>query len=115
MLLALLITATAATSPGCSKCPQHHHGGHHAPVPDADTALLTGGPPAPLRQLGAVPRTLRLSNGTLLSDFMENNVRYLLESFDVDHMLYHFRVRAGHATPPPGDRAQAWDTNLKVG
>ena len=35
----------------------------------------------------------------LLNAVMQANIDYLLTSFDTDHLLYHFRVRAGKCTP----------------
>ena len=99
----------------CARCPHIEQPHLHRPVPDADTVQLVGGPPAPLRQLGAVPppMTVRLQNNSLLHMYMVQNIEYLLGSFDVDHMLFHFRLRAGVTPVPTGSRKQAWDSNLK--
>ena len=116
--LACLVLPHLAFSPAyprCAKC-SGHRDHEHLPVPDADTRqIVLGAPPAPLPQVGAVPPplALRLENSSLLDDYMSQNIEYLLGSFDVDHMLFHFRWRAGVAEPPVGDRKQAWDSNLK--
>lgn len=121
-LLVLSCLGLPAGSPAPAACPdcalQHEH--LDLPVPDVDTRQLLNhapadnGPPAPVQQIAAVPPALsvRLGNSTLLHQYMRSNIVYLLKSFDVDHMLYHFRLRAGLASPPPGNRKQAWDNGL---
>jgi hypothetical protein len=39
-------------------------------------------------------------HGGMFSSAMENNVRYLLESYTVDDLLRQFRQRAGRAASP---------------
>lgn len=58
---------------------------------------------------------ITLAEGGLFRQMMTNNITYLLDSFSVDHMLYPFRVRAGHEDPPKGERPQVkfWDTQLR--
>lgn len=116
LLIRLAIAQAAAGGGDCPTCPQRRHDhAQHLPVPDADTHQLLGGPPVPVVQLGAVPprQSVRLANASLLDIYMEQNLDYLLNSFTVDHILYHFRLRAGVKAPPPGDRKQGWDNNLK--
>ena len=110
--------------PPCPTCPAatphrdvDHHGHQHLPVPDADTQWLLGGPPAPVQQGGAVPPRLsvRLHNASLLDGYMRSNIVYLLTSFDVDHMLYYFRARAGKPAPQGrrGKVRHSWDFAYK--
>ena len=46
---------------------------------------------------------------------MTNNIRYLLDSFSNDHMLFPFRLRVGQQDPPAGDNPQHkfWDKQLR--
>ncbi len=51
---------------------------------------------------------------SLFQQALENNAAYLLQSFSVDHILYHFRVRAGQQDAPGGEtQVGFWDTNLR--
>ena len=54
----------------------------------------------PVRYAAETPlRGVRIQDG-LFKQTMENNVRYLLDSFTVDEMLQAFRQRAGRPMPP---------------
>jgi len=68
-------------------------------------------PPRPV----AVPTGgVTVREGSLFHATMRENISYLLRSFSADHMLYHFRKRAGHADPPGGEtQVSFWDTNLE--
>lgn len=98
-----------ALSPSCPTC--HGHG-LHGPAPAAE----------PLKWLAAVPLTaqtptsgVNISSNPLLLSVMESNIDYLLSSFDLDHMLFPFRLRNGDPSPPPGSRPQVpmWDVDLQ--
>jgi len=72
-------------------------------------------PPDPISYAAEVPLNgVDISANSLLEPIMQANIDYLLTSFDVNHMLYPFRVRAGKFAPP-GKRQQIgfWDTDLK--
>jgi len=72
-------------------------------------------PPDPISYAAEVPLNgVDISANSLLEPIMQANIDYLLTSFDVNHMLYPFRVRAGKPAPP-GKRQQIgfWDTDLK--
>jgi len=72
-------------------------------------------PPEPVTYAAEVPlRGVDIRGNILLEPIMQANIDYLLSSFDVDHLLYWFRLRAGQSAPP-GSRPQVgfWDTDLK--
>ena len=57
---------------------------------------------------------IELDNNSLFKLAMEQNIRYLLNSFSVDHMLYHFRIRSGISNPPDDSpQVHIWDTHLR--
>jgi DUF1680 family protein len=52
--------------------------------------------------------------GGVFQTALENNIRYLLDSFSVDELLRQFRDRAGIANPPdlPKPKTQFWEADL---
>ena len=52
--------------------------------------------------------------GGVFQTAMEDNIRYLLESYSVDELLRHFRERAGIPNPPglPKPKTQFWEEDL---
>jgi DUF1680 family protein len=52
--------------------------------------------------------------GGVFQTAMENNIRYLLNSYTVDELLRQFRERAGIANPPdlPKPKTQFWEEDL---
>lgn len=59
-----------------------------------------------------VPTTgVQMLDGLFLRT-MRNNLRYLLDSFSLDEMLYDFRIRAGRLAPPLTRTRSIWDTLL---
>ena len=93
----------------CTNCHSHHQ---HFPPPDSE-ALLSG--PRTVPYLAHTPLTgVTVAENTLLLQTMEANIDYLLTSFDVDHLLLPFRVRAG-LNGTTGSRPQVgfWDSDLK--
>ena len=132
----LLVLGFATTPPGSfatghdpSPFLSGHPDTHHIPAPDHDAidthqmlhSRSSSTPPTPLPFQGAVPApfAVKLSNDSLLLRYMNQNIDYLLRSFDVDHMLYPFRVRAGKVPPPRSNSSTSreqigfWDTDLK--
>ena len=65
-------------------------------------------------RIGVPEKGVELSDGSLFKLALERNIRYLLNSFSVDHMLVPFRIRAGEQNPPD-DRPQVtgWETELR--
>ncbi|MDR2844869.1 MAG: glycoside hydrolase family 127 protein, partial [Puniceicoccales bacterium] len=78
--------------------PQRPHGeGVVFDHPEQVTAPETWNPvDAPLR----TPRG-DVAIGGLFKQAFDRNIRYLLESFDVDDVVYNFRTRDGQTVPPP--------------
>ena len=118
----LMVQAQAATGL-CTACAHVSHG--HPPAAGADALDMLvrspshqradDTPPPPLSFAAHVPRTgVSIETDMLLAPTMAANTDYLITSFDLDHMLYPFRVRAGKPAPP-GSRPQVpfWDTDLK--
>jgi DUF1680 family protein len=68
-------------------------------------------PPAPKAR---VPLTGVTLEGGVFQTAMENNIRYLLDSYTVDELLRPFRDRAGIANPPglPKPKTQFWEDDL---
>ncbi|MDR2862447.1 MAG: glycoside hydrolase family 127 protein [Puniceicoccales bacterium] len=60
-------------------------------------------------------RGITPGEGTYFRKAMEVNTQYLLTKFSPDHVLYHFRVRAG-VPDPKGKKTQVrfWDTELRA-
>lgn len=102
----------AATAPKkCTKCNDEQH--QHLPPPDPD--VVGDGPrTVSFRADLPVSGVIITGNPIFLSP-MESNIDYLLTSFDVDHLLLPFRVRAGKAHNASGSRPQVafWDSDLK--
>jgi hypothetical protein len=101
----------------CPQCPRFHDA--HLPAPDHAVLLAkrpgTAAPPLPLPYAAEAPVAgVDVSSNALLLPAMEANIEYLLTSFDVNHMLLPFRLRAG-LPAPNGSRPQVptWDTDLR--
>ena len=110
--VALILMAASLSSlhPSCTNCHLHHQ---HSPPPDSE-AFLSG--PRTVPYLAHTPLTgVKIAENKLLLQTMEANIDYLLTSFEVDHMLLSFRVRAGIDNATTGSRAQIpfWDSDLK--
>eukprot|EP00039_Didymoeca_costata_P008618 m.114286 g.114286 ORF g.114286 m.114286 type:complete len:908 (-) comp14159_c0_seq2:73-2796(-) len=72
-------------------------------------------PPNPVPFLAVPPvQDVDVSQDAILTEILEANADYLLTSFDTNHILFPFRVRA-NISAPQGNRAQVgfWDTDLK--
>ena len=79
--------------------------------PENVTDASTWKPPA---QKARVPLTGVALEGGIFQTALENNIRYLLDSYSVDDLLRQFRERVGAAKPPahpPGD-VQFWEEDL---
>ena len=75
------------------------------------TAPSTWKPPA---QKAHVPLTGVTLQGGVFQTTLENNIRYLLDSYSVDELLRQFRDRAGIANPPdlPKPKTKFWEADL---
>jgi DUF1680 family protein len=75
------------------------------------TAPGTWKPPAPKARVTLGGVTLQ---GGVFQTAMENNIRYLLDSFSEDELLRQFRDRAGIANPPdlPKPKTKFWEADL---
>ena len=105
----LVALSVATPESSCTNCPSQHQ---HVPPPDSEV-FLSG--PRTVPYLANTPLTgVTVAENTLLLQTMEANIDYLLTSFDVDHMLLPFRVRAG-LNGTTGSRPQVgfWDSDLK--
>jgi DUF1680 family protein len=69
-------------------------------------------PPAVPNLLTTPVRGVHLTGGVLQQVFADN-VRYLLEAYPLDSILYRFRERAGNATPP--GRVMGWERERLYG
>lgn len=67
----------------------------------------------PVRKV-RVPRTGVALEGGIFQTAMENNIRYLLDSYTVDDLLRQFRERVGRSKPPehPSADVRFWEEDL---
>ena len=95
------ITPLELDTARCATCPQSKHTAH-APAPSVETLLLSAkgdssSPPLSVAFAAEPPLTgvTLAASESLIKPVMEANIDYLLTSFDIDHILQPFRIRAG--------------------
>lgn len=120
-----IITGVPRPHPKCANC-EHHQHHQHSPPPEPDavasgprtvpflasaptTGVTISGNPIllpPMEVCTRVPPSPPRPSPNLTAHSDQANVDYLLTSFDVDHLLLPFRVRAGKANNATGSRPQ---------
>ena len=113
LLLAAIGSISGSGSGSGAKCAKCHEQHQHSPPPDAE--VVASGPRTVPFLASAPVAGVSVAGNQILLPSMEANADYLLTSFDVDHLLLPFRVRAGKANSSAGSRAQIpfWDSDLK--